>query len=133
MKIIDFEKKGNVVRFFLTTDSLYPDAWGDDWNDRPYECNAGKVYDEYVTGQRDVAFPFDWLVLEPCDGAYNSEYCKEDMKNRRVPCLIAVPFVGDDYWDDSFEHWVGADGIIRIYFGDDESCLEKIEKIKGKW
>lgn len=39
MKIIDFERKGNLVRFYLGDDDL-AEWWGDDWNDTPYEHNA---------------------------------------------------------------------------------------------
>lgn len=45
MKIIDFERKGNLVRFYLGDDDL-EEWYGDDWNDTPYEHNAGQVYDE---------------------------------------------------------------------------------------
>ena len=85
MKIIDFKKKGNVVRFYLgeetpdwgwtrsdytrngtTPDWLKPSDryYGDDWDDRPYEHNAGQVYEEFIKGYKDVAFDFDDLVLE---------------------------------------------------------------------
>jgi hypothetical protein len=64
MKIIDFERRGNVVRLYIGNDDL-AEWWGDDWNDRPYEHNAGRVYDQYVAGHVDIAFPFDSLVLEP--------------------------------------------------------------------
>ena len=71
-KIIDFEVKGNVVRFYLgnktdewgwtnknykdrngnTPDWLKPNDtyYGDDWDDVPYEHNAGLVYDKFVKG-----------------------------------------------------------------------------------
>lgn len=118
MKIIDFKKKGNVVRFYLGADDL-DKWWGDDWNDAPYDCNAGTVYEEYESGHMDVSFDFDWLVLEPCDGAFNSEYSKDDMIKRRVPCIIVVPpELQETAWDTSFAYWVGADGVSKYYFGD---------------
>ncbi len=119
MKIIDFKKKGNVVRFYLGDDSLT--GWyGDDWNDAPYEHNAGTVYDRFVSGRRDIAFPFDSLVIEPCEGALNSEWCKDDMKDRKVPCIIVVPSetASESWWENDFAHWVGVDGITKFYFGD---------------
>ena len=141
MKIIDFEKKGNVVRFYLgektedwgwtrsdytinckTPDWLKPSDsyYGDDWDDRPYEHNAGQVYAEFIKGYKDIAFNFDDLVLEPCCGTYNSSWCKDDMVARKVPCIIVVPKeVYKDSWDDSFDIWVGADGIKKYYFGDE--------------
>ena len=118
MKIIDFERKGNVVRFFLGADDCF-DYWGDDWDDAPYDCNAGQVYDRYIMGHKDVYFPFDSLVLEPESNRYNSWCTKEDMKKRKIPCIIVVPKeIHEDTWDDSFSKFVGADGIQRFYFGD---------------
>ena len=144
MKVIDFERKGNVVRFYLgekiedwgwtrsdykrsdgtTPDWLKPSDkyYGDDWDDRPYEHNAGQVYEEFIKGYKDVAFDFDDLVLEPANGAWNSNsrWSKEDMIARRVPCIIAVPKeVHQDSWDDAFDTWAGADGVKKFYFGDD--------------
>lgn len=119
MKIIDFKKKGNVVRFYLGKDSL-KEWWGDDWDDAPYEYNAGQVYDEYVTGHSDVFFNFDNLVLEPSDGTNDSGYSKQDMIDRKVPCLIVVPKeLAEDSWYSDFQHWVGAAGIKKYYFGDE--------------
>ena len=120
-KVIDFERKGNVVRFYLGADDC-----NDDWDDAPYEHNAEQVYDRYVTGVKDIAFPFDSLVLEPADDwCYNSRYSKEDMKNRRVPCLIVVPaeVVGDYSYREQFKEWIGSDGIKKFYFGDPEEVL----------
>ena len=58
--------------------------------------------------------------LEPCCGTYNSSWCKDDMVARKVPCIIVVPKeVYKDSWDDSFDIWVGADGIKKYYFGDE--------------
>lgn len=119
MKIIDFAKKGNVVRFFLGQDDL-KEWWGDDWDDRPYDCNAGSVYERFVSGYRDMAFSFDDLVLEPCDGAYNCEYCKDDMIARKVPCIIVVPkeIANESWYGNDFAYWVGVDGVKKFYFGD---------------
>ncbi len=120
MQIIDFERKGNLVRFYLGKNGK---QWGDDWDDTPYECNAGAVYNEHVKGMRDIAFPFDSLVLEPQDGAWaaaGSGYCKKDMIKRHVPCIIVVPpELAEDSWRDSFDHWVDCDGVKKYYFGDE--------------
>lgn len=122
MKIIDFEKKGNVVKFYLGDDNC-KDYWGDDWDDRPYEHNAGEVYEEYVRGTAEVYFPFDTLVMEPCEDwhyDYNSPYCKEDMKKRKVPCIIAVPkmFLESEWDNNCFSQYAGNDSIIKFYFND---------------
>ena len=116
MKIIDFEHKGNVIRFYLGADEL--ESWyGDDWDDAPYEHNAGRVYDEFVTGRHDMVVPFDSTVLEPCSGQLNSRWCKLDMVARLVPCIIIVP--GKlDWYSDNFNDYIGAASARRIYFGD---------------
>lgn len=127
LKIIDFEKKGNVVRFYLG-DRDCDDYWGDDWNDRPYEHNAGLVYDRFVVNTLDLAFPFDSLVLEPCDGTINSEHSKEDMKKKLVPCLLIVPpaIAEDIGWRfDDFQYWVGNAQALRIYFGDNIETVKE--------
>lgn len=119
MKIIDFERKGNSVRFYLGEDDL-KDWYGDDWNDIPYEHNAGLVYDEYVTTTKDVYFDFDSLVLEPQDDWNfngNSPWCKRDMIDRKVPCIIVVPKDKID-WHDNFTYYLAMDGIQKYYFGD---------------
>lgn len=123
MKIIDFERKGNVVRFYLGN-AQCNDYWGDDWNDRPYEHNAGTVYDEFVKGYMDVAFPFGCNVLDPeSDYHYhgNSPYCKEDFKKRHAPCIIVLSeeTVKEDYCTcDAYSHYMGSDTVERFYYND---------------
>jgi len=120
MKIIDFEKKGNVVRFFLGQDDL-EEWWGDDWDDRPYEHNAGTVYEEFVSGYKDIAFDFDDVVFEPCVGECNSPYTKEDMVKRKVPCICVLKKEHQDQHPDdyySFKEIVGNINAIKYYFGD---------------
>jgi hypothetical protein len=130
MKIIDFERKGNVVRFYLGADNC-TDYWGDDWNDRPYEHNAGTVYDEFVSGYIDVAFQFDCNVLDAeSDYRYrgNSPYCKDDFKKRHAPCIIVIPahIVNEDICSsDSYSQYVGSQLVERFYFND---SVEKIQQ-----
>lgn len=150
MVIIDFERKGNVVRFYLgkkeddwgwtnkhykynggngleTPDWLKPSDtyYGDDWDDAPYEHNAGSVYGEFVKGYLDVAFDFDDVVLEPCNGEYNSNWRKDDMVSRLIPCIVVIPKklldeLGVEEWQvDSFERACCIDGVEKFYFGDE--------------
>lgn len=150
MQIIDFERKGNVIRFYLGektaeygwTDAsayepydrcseinLYSDTYyGDDWNDAPYQDNAGRVYDRFVKSYRDLVVPFDYEVLEPSDSY--TDYSKEDMRDRKVPCIILVSQeifnrAGVDYYATSAFNWAEKSvDTIKIYFGDDESVLD---------
>lgn len=120
-KVIDFECKGNVVRFYLGQTDL--DMWyGDDWDDVPYEHNAERVYPEYVSATIDVAYPIDCILSEPCDGHINSSWSKDDMRERRV-CAFVVLDVDDDdsdrwRYEDSFEACVAHGAATRVFFGD---------------
>lgn len=136
MKAIDFEKKGNLVRFYLGDDDCN-DYWGDDWDDRPYEHNAGRIYEEYVKGYRDIVFPFNYTVLEPQEDWHyegNSPWSKEDMKNRRVSCIVALEDAKEYYFDpdEIFEEVLANDRTIRFYFGDSMEPSEIIEYYKKK-
>ena len=126
MKIIDFERKGNTVRFYLGADDC-DDYGGDDWNDAPYEHNAELVNPEYIKGHRDIHFDFDSLVLEPCCGHNNSVWCKDDMKARRVPCILVVP-PSETCWSDNFDYYLGNGNVRKFYFGDKMEPGNELEK-----
>ena len=120
MQIIDFEKKGNVVKFYLADESCV-DYWGDDWDDAPYEHNAGTVYDHYVNGVKEIAFPMDYDVYEPADDwhyHHNSPFCKEDFKNRKAPCIVALKRDKDDWRDYLYTEMVFDSRALKFYYGD---------------
>ncbi len=136
MKIIDFEiKKISTVRFYLGNDDLK--EWhGDDWDNVPYEHNARKVYEKYVTGTIDIILRDGDLIYEPCEGHLNSSYSKNDFVNRKVPCVIIVKHNGiDDNRIHTFEDLLGYEKIIKIYFGDNIvevlNLAYKIDKGEG--
>ena len=114
-QVIDVETKGNVIRFYIGENGK---QWGDDWNDAPYEHNAGTVYSEYVERTVDVAIPFDYFVSEPGQDSLNSEWCKQDMIDRKVHCVLI----------ESAE-WGGTE-LLKVYFGDDIAIIgDKLQKI----
>lgn len=121
MKVIDFACCGNVIKLYLGEDNCN-DYWGDDWDDAPYEHNAGCVYPEYVKECAEFAFPLRYDVCEACEGYSNSPYSKEDMKNKKVPCIIVVQHID----------WKTVETKAEIYFEDDigEVC-KKIVKLGG--
>ena len=118
-EIIDFEVKGNVIRFYLGKNGQ---QYGDDWNDTPYEHNAGRVYDKFIKGVEELYVDFCNLVVTPDIDACNSKWCKDDMIARRVPCVIIVPSgvleADSSYPIDRFIHWLASDNVIKFYFGD---------------
>lgn len=110
MKIIDWQKRGHVVRFYLGSDHL--ESWhGDDWNDAPWEHNAGRVYDEFVRGYVDAAFAFDAELHEPGDGVANSQWTKNDMVARSVPFLT---------------YETPGRGVSELHLGDPVSDLDRL-------
>ena len=115
--IIDVDKRrGNVVRFYIG--DFENEYWGDDWDDTLYECNAGYVYDEYIKGVIDVAFPYNWTVLEPADGTSDSGLSKKDFILGYSPALIAFEGTPDDPYADFFIHNVGRRDALKFYFED---------------
>ena len=125
LKIIDFLKKGNVVRFYLGKADL-KEYYGDDWNDYPYEHNAETVYDRFISGYIDIAWNINYYVYEPADNTCNSNYCKDDFVERNAPVII-VKEKKDDNWDWSYKKFeellIGGDAEQKIYFEDPLSSL----------
>ena len=121
MKIIGWERKGNVIRFALGKDNL--EYWsGDDWDDSPYEHNActtplfGTEY--YI----DVAFNYNVSVLEAKDDYHyngNSPFCMDDFKERKIPMLI-IDLTGRERY---YSECVDKENVCKIFMGD------KFEKI----
>ena len=117
MKIIDFQPKGNAIRFYLGEDDCF-DYWGDDWSDTPYEYHAGLVYEEYCVGFADFYVDFDLDVFTPAkDWRYggSSPYCKEDFKKRKAPCVV-IPY--ESSWDSSYSTCVNSDDVMKFWFED---------------
>lgn len=117
-KIIDFDKVGNVVRFYFGLKDLN-DFYGDDWDDAPYEDNAGIVYDKFIKGYIDVAWNLDCVVCEPRSGTYNSGYCKNDFKKGNIPIIVVKYLESDEYsWKyNNFERCF-ANADRKIFIGD---------------
>ena len=126
-KILDFECFGNIVKLYLgeTVDGIY----GDDWNDIPYEHNAGTVYDKFYTDTVEIAFPLFTNVYEPCFGYDNSPYCKKDFLFREVPFLLFGQ-LSDPWKYSDYEYLLeNVPTLNKLYIGDDwEDVLVKYGK-----
>ena len=164
LKIIDIARKGHLVRFYLGkkegewgyTNPNYKDYrgvtpdwlehsdiyYGDDWDDAPYEHNAGTVYDWFVKGYIDIAIGWECKIIEPHCGVFNSEYSKEDFVARKVPALIIVtkyfaipssyyePDEEGNYKDEfTFFNELEDNKIVKLFYGDPvEKLLEISER-----
>lgn len=126
MQIIDMERRGNVVRFYLGENGK---QHGDDWNDKPYEHNAGRVYKEFVKGYFDMAFAFDICLFEPSHCTVkesDSGVCKDDLVARKTPCLVVLAAKdGDMCW--SFSGALENEKAGMIYYGDTVDYLMTIQ------
>lgn len=117
MKILDFELFGNIVKLYLgeTVEGIF----GDDWNDIPYEHNAGCVYDKFYNKTVEIVFPLDFTVFEPCYGYSNSPYCKNDMLFRKIPCLVFGEVVDSWQYENFDELLEKVPTLSKLYIGDD--------------
>ena len=73
---------------------------GDDWNDTPYEHNAGRPYDNYYKDGKEIPielkelyyeFPYEWIKL-PCDDFYNSPFSVEDINRGHIAWIRGDKF-----------------------------------------
>lgn len=116
MKIIGWERKGNVVAFYFGNDDL-EDWSGDDWDNTPYEHNASTIPLWGAKAVAEVAFDVETSVLEPKDDYHynrNSPFSMNDFKERRAPFLIIDP-TGDEQCYSKAARNVDT---IGIYMGD---------------
>ena len=133
-----YDRNGKLLAGNLTTVSLVlipnqiddkekvKECWGDDWDDTPYEHNAGDAYDEYYDYYVDLFFPFNYHILTPADDWHfcgNSPYCKEDFKNRYAPAAIICDDKVADETNDldiSYSKYLGADNdhVLKLFYGD---------------
>lgn len=129
VKIIDWESKGNVVRFYFG-EKTCKDYYGDDWNDYPWEHNAGSVYFKFVKFIVDIAFDFNISICEPRNAdARNLEYCKDDFKDEHAPFMLVIPAAVIESYGcilDDYYSWLGAKDIIKLYFNMSYEELNRI-------
>lgn len=93
------------------------EQWGDDWDDVPYEHNAGEPYYDDKDDILRVYFEA-WEYKEPQEDFYNSPYSVMAINNKEVPWLRARFFESK---------------LEPIYAGCSiEKFIKLIEKAKGE-
>jgi hypothetical protein len=70
----------------------FENQWGDDWNDAPYEHNAGLPYtgDNLKADGDIVRVPFAGMT-EPCKDHLNSPLSVQDINSGSAPWLRSMP------------------------------------------
>ena len=85
--------------------------WGDDWNDAPYEHNAGEPYEyhyQIVDGVKTyvnhtiVKIAWTGNVDPPCSGYTNSHWSVEQINNGDVPWLSNRFFTSENNIDNVY-------------------------------
>ena len=87
---------GEQTLFAYFTPIPLEEQWGDDWDDAPYDCNAGCPYDfydnhidtkmeKYEILQLMFYLPQDsWSVKYPLDYGFNTPFCVRDINGGAV-------------------------------------------------
>ena len=129
LKLIDFyknEDRHHKVKLYFG-DTECENYWGDDWNDTPYEHNAGPVYNEFIL-KTETIYTTTEIILEPCDiPDCNSGWCKKDFKKRLTPCILVVPMSVIEEYDKIYGDYptytqaIGHPMVRRLYLGDSYS------------
>jgi hypothetical protein len=91
---------------YFTTANL-KDQWGDDWNDRPYEHNAGEPYEWYedrnIPEYQIIKIAFECDLVTPDYCCVNSSYSVEDINiKKKIPWLKTY-----DWGKEKIEIWAG--------------------------
>lgn len=120
LSIIDLWGENHTLRLVLGDADV--DYYGDDWDDTPWTLNCGDVYPQFIKGYSTLYFDYDAIVRQPSE--LDSDYCRNDFKERKVPCLIVVPpQYANDYPLSNFNDLVEEAKkpnahVIAVYFGD---------------
>lgn len=82
---------------YFTSD--FDNQWGDDWNDAPYEHNAGRPYDreskiEIVAFMSELSTPAERAGV-------NSSYSVEDINDKITPWLKGKVYNQENQFNDS--------------------------------
>ena len=138
LRLIDAETKGNLVRLYFGDYDKNTDKWygaekpgelphGDDWDDAPYEHNAGPVYTRYVKLVMDVYVKWDYRVFEPNEGYLNSPFTREGLFKDEAPIIYVK--TSEPYWlsEDAREN---DPSIVRFRMQDDmNTVVDAIDQI----
>ena len=88
LKLVDIEVFEDYAILYLGKSDMN-DYYGDDWNDAPYDCNAGLVYPEFIEKIITVKMPED-LYIESFEGYFdvNMRITRNDQKWGIYPVAI---------------------------------------------
>jgi len=87
---------------YFTTQRI-EDQWGDDWDDAPYEHNAGEPYEDWKSVQ--VGLSPQWSIIKvafdcndlraPRDGHVNSQYSVKSINAGAIAWLATPHYISE--------------------------------------
>lgn len=85
LRVLDAEVSEHCVRFYLGTEKTYQEGkfHGNDWNDSPFDCNAGTIYPVYCKAILDIYFEWDTVVRDAPPVSGPIYWSKNDIKAKR--------------------------------------------------
>jgi hypothetical protein len=125
------------VLCFVSGDSAYftprplSEQWGDDWDDAPYEHNAGMPSTD---GVEIVCVKWESeLLVEPKDGFTNSPYTVEQINRGDVPWLQPTQW-SNDHGGPRIEIFAGAtvSEFVALIRKADGRIWEESKLVKGE-
>lgn len=125
LSVIDFEKSGNQIIFYLGVIDKNNMPTGEDWHKPSYEF-ASRVYNEYIKGELRVSIPPEWCAMEPIDNC-NSDACsKNALQEGKSACILLSPERVTNFWDA-----LKYRETKKIFFGDSaDSVLRIVEEVE---
>lgn len=109
---------------YFTSQSL-EEQWGDDWNDAPYEHNAGSPYEpSWIDKEKGKHWTIERLAFEgpfeyPDSWQLNSSYSVEMINKKKVPWLVPPKY------DDSHQ--------VSIWAGTEiEDFIQLVQSVGGE-
>lgn len=114
IRVKDEERTHQGLRMFFTNADL-TEQWGDDWNDSPYDLNAGWPYDTTSTKDEKgkcqhtehtilvlhVAISMEHYMILPEDYGYNSPFTVENINLGAVAWMFFIKDCKPIYAGDS--------------------------------
>ena len=93
--IVDFEVNGNIVRYLVSCDTHYIE-----------QGFVSEVKTSTLVEKKTYYYDYDWVIVFACNGLKNSGNLKDDLINKKIPCVIVVKNELANNKNNSFDYWL---------------------------
>lgn len=124
--------KGEQELYAFFTPLELDEQWGDDWNDAPYDCNAGYPYDTDDNTKEITIIQVPFVVKSynynlPSAYGYNTPFCVLDMNQQ------ACAWIHDSAYDKNTHKYKGVSILAGVSPLEFKAKLEQIHKNNPDW